>query len=134
MKKLTVVFCLFLSVHALAQSGDTTHKASKTPFTLPYKTDPLIVVDNAVYKGTINSISPSDIQDITILKGQPCHRCLRAGCRRRSCLLSELKNMPMFWRKAALAHKDTSAGYKLRRTGYCTISFQSFDCFRWCDL
>ena len=70
MKRLTIIFCLFLSVHALAQSGDTTHKAASKPAAaLAYKTDPLIVVDNAVYKGTINSISPSDIQDITILKG-----------------------------------------------------------------
>ena len=70
MKKLTFIICLFLSVQALAQSGDTTHKAAaKQKFTLAYKTDPLIVMDNVVYKGNINSINPSDIQDITILKG-----------------------------------------------------------------
>lgn len=111
MKKLTVIFCLFLSVHALAQSGDTTHKASKTSFKLANKTDPLIVLDNVVYKGSINSISPSDIQDITILKGNHATDAYGPDAAAGAVVIRTKKY-------ASLAtHKDTSAGYKLSEPG-----------------
>jgi len=111
MKKLPIIFCLFLSVHVFAQSGDTTHKASKTPFTLAYKTDPLIVVDNVVYKGSINSISPSDIQDITILKGNHATDAYGPDAAAGAVVIRTKKY-------ASLAmHKDTSAGYKLSEPG-----------------
>jgi TonB-dependent SusC/RagA subfamily outer membrane receptor len=116
MKKLTVVFCLFLSVHALAQSGDTTHKAAKKPFTLAYKTDPLIVMDNVVYKGTINSISPSDIQDITILKGNHATDAYGPDAAAGAVVIRTKKYANVLAQSSTL-HKDTSAGYKLTEPG-----------------
>jgi len=70
MKVITVVAFFVLSLNALAQSNDTARKdGSKTPATLVYKTDPIIIVDGVVYKGDIKSINPDDIHDINILKG-----------------------------------------------------------------
>ena len=116
MKKLTVIFCLFLSVHALAQSGDTIHKASKKPFTLAYKTDPLIVLDNVVYKGTVNSINPNDIQDINILKGNHATDAYGPDAAAGAVIIRTKKYANVL-AQSSVAHKDTTAGYKLSEPG-----------------
>jgi TonB-dependent SusC/RagA subfamily outer membrane receptor len=117
MKKLTVIFCLFLSVHALAQSNDTTHKAASKPaFALAYKTDPLIVMDNVVYKGTINSINPSDIQDITILKGNHATDAYGPDAAAGAVVIRTKKYANVL-AQSSVAHKNTTAGYKLSEPG-----------------
>src|SRR5579872_568102 len=70
MKKVAFIFCLMLSFSAMAQNSDTIKSgASKTPYTVVYKSEPLIVLDGVAYKGEIKNIDPNEIHDITILKG-----------------------------------------------------------------
>lgn len=62
MKILTFIFCLFLSVTALAQNtvhGNTVHG------------NPLFIVDGVIVtNGIMNNLKPSDIEKITVLKGK----------------------------------------------------------------
>lgn len=67
MKKLIVVFSLFLSVSAFAQMPDTAKKETKLNLThngLP----PLVMVNRVKYIGDINTINPNDIEKIEVLK------------------------------------------------------------------
>jgi hypothetical protein len=66
MKILTIIFCLFLSVNALAQTKDSVNAdfAKKTVLA----GNPLIMVDGKIYKGDISSISPKDIVNVSVLK------------------------------------------------------------------
>jgi hypothetical protein len=74
MKVNVFLFCLFLSVNALAQSKDTTGKDTARHFMIvdarsPGKYDkPLYVVDGIIYKGNIRRIKPESILQIAILK------------------------------------------------------------------
>lgn len=70
MKKLIVVFSLFLSVGAMAQKADTVKKEvnvimrGSTYNTLP----PLIVLDGVKYTGDLKSIDPNTIESMSVLK------------------------------------------------------------------
>ncbi|MFI5162738.1 MAG: TonB-dependent receptor plug domain-containing protein [Sphingobacteriales bacterium] len=117
MKKLAFIFCLFLSVQAFAQSGDTTRKpASKPAFTLAYKTDPLIVLDGMVYKGALNSISPEDIHDINILKGTSATALYGQDAIMGAVVIKTKKYVNAIGEGIAL-HKDSSITLKLQQWG-----------------
>jgi TonB-dependent SusC/RagA subfamily outer membrane receptor len=110
-------FCLILSAQAFAQSGDTTHKAaSKQPVTLAYKTDPLIILDEAVYKGNINSINPDDIHDITILKGTSATALYGPDAAMGAVVIKTKKYVNAISHGSSLK-KDTSAAYKFSEPG-----------------
>jgi TonB-dependent SusC/RagA subfamily outer membrane receptor len=69
MKKLIVVFSLFLSVGAYAQTADTAKKEVKINSGVAYSgLPPLMIVDGVKYKGDIHSIKPDDIESIEVLK------------------------------------------------------------------
>jgi TonB-dependent SusC/RagA subfamily outer membrane receptor len=69
MKKLIVVFLLFLSVGALAQKADSTKKEIRVNTSYSYSSlPPLVIVDGVKYKGDINTISPNDIESMEVLK------------------------------------------------------------------
>ena len=75
MKLLTVIFCLVVSVGALGQSRNTMLKDTtiyqllQHVKTQPGTSDPLIMLDDSIYKGNINNIHANDIQSIDVLKG-----------------------------------------------------------------
>jgi len=60
MKLLTIIFSLFLSVNALAQTADQKQGSSRSDSSL-------IVVDGEIYKGDIKAIKPQDILSVSIL-------------------------------------------------------------------
>lgn len=67
------LFCLFFSMNALAQKGDTTHKDESTIKIItnapaPQKNKPLIVINGVIYKGDIGDINPDNILSIDVLK------------------------------------------------------------------
>jgi TonB-dependent SusC/RagA subfamily outer membrane receptor len=69
MKKLLVIFSLFLSVSAFAQKADSAKKELKiTPSSTYGSASPLVMVDGVKYKGNVNSIPPNDIESIEVLK------------------------------------------------------------------
>jgi TonB-dependent SusC/RagA subfamily outer membrane receptor len=69
MKKLIVIFSLFLSVGAFAQKADSVKKDIKiTSGSADSSTSPLVMVDGVKYKGNVNSIPPKDIESIEVLK------------------------------------------------------------------
>ena len=68
MKKLIIVFLLFLSAGAFAQQADSTKKDSKTSAASSGSLPPLIMVDGVKYNGDISSLKPNDIQSIDVLK------------------------------------------------------------------
>jgi hypothetical protein len=62
----TALFCLFLSINALAQTKDSVKVDSAKRTVLAG--NPLIIVDGKIYKGDISSISPKDIVNVSVLK------------------------------------------------------------------
>jgi len=75
MKLLTVIFCLMVSVSASAQSNDTTRKDTSQGFRIidarePTRNpqQPLVIVDDKIYKRRLKSIDPNSIINIVILK------------------------------------------------------------------
>jgi hypothetical protein len=73
MKILTTLFCLFLSVTALAQSRDKVHNDTSRGLIIR---DPvmnagkaLIVIDGSIYNGDLNKLNPDDILNVEIVKG-----------------------------------------------------------------
>jgi TonB-dependent SusC/RagA subfamily outer membrane receptor len=69
MKKLIVVFSLFLSVSAFAQKADSAKKELKINTSDTYgSASPLVIIDGVKYKGNINSIPPNDIKSVEVLK------------------------------------------------------------------
>jgi TonB-dependent SusC/RagA subfamily outer membrane receptor len=67
MKKLIVVFSLFLSVGAYAQQADSVKKDLKV--NLAYGSlPPLVMVDGVKYTGNINNLNSDNIQSVDILK------------------------------------------------------------------
>ncbi|MGZ3777552.1 MAG: TonB-dependent receptor plug domain-containing protein [Mucilaginibacter sp.] len=91
------ILCLFLSIQALAQSSDTAHKdVSRTPSTPVYKTDPIIILDGAVYKGDIKTINSEDIHDITVLKGNDATALYGADAVMGAIVIRTMKNPATF--------------------------------------
>jgi len=77
---LLVLFCLFLSGNAVAQSNnsktDSIPKKVKTIYQLyehiktqPGTSDPLIMVDDSVYNGDLHNIKSEDVTSVSIIKG-----------------------------------------------------------------
>ena len=64
MKKLLLIFFLFLSVGAIAQTKDTTQVTTDAN---PYNV--VVIVDGSVYKGTVESIDPQIIESMNVLRG-----------------------------------------------------------------
>ena len=75
MKKLILIFFLFLSVSALAQTKDSVNKSGSTnsicicapPDTT--KKPPLYIIDGKIVKGNTDKLNPNDILSISVLKG-----------------------------------------------------------------
>lgn len=72
MRIFIIIFCLFLSVNALAQTADTATKhlpeIVKFQDTTLHPEKMLIVIDDAIYKDSLNTIDPNSIASISILK------------------------------------------------------------------
>ena len=68
MKVLTLVFCLFLSVAAFAQSQDTTKKSKAANTKAVAKPKPLLVVDGKIFNGELEAIDQNTIKSVSILK------------------------------------------------------------------
>ena len=69
MKKLIVIFSLFLSVSAFAQKADSVKTEVKANTGAAYGSmPPLVMVDGTRFYGDINKISPGDIEKMEILK------------------------------------------------------------------
>ena len=66
MKILTIIFCLSLSINALAQTKDSVKvdSVSKPAIT----GNSFTIVDGKIYKGDIKSISPKDIVNVSMVK------------------------------------------------------------------
>jgi TonB-dependent SusC/RagA subfamily outer membrane receptor len=64
MRKLILIFLLFTSVSAIAQTKDTTNVTTDAN---PYNV--LVIVDGSVYKGTVESIDPQIIESVNVLRG-----------------------------------------------------------------
>jgi TonB-dependent SusC/RagA subfamily outer membrane receptor len=71
MKKLIVIFSLFLSAGAFAQKADSVKKEIKINSASAYGgLPPLTMVDGVKYNGDINKINPNDIESIEVLKSE----------------------------------------------------------------
>ena len=69
MKKLIVIFSLFLSVSAFAQKADSVKKQVKITAGNAYgSTSPLVMLDGVKYKGDINKLNPNEIESVEVLK------------------------------------------------------------------
>ncbi|WP_461453220.1 hypothetical protein [Mucilaginibacter sp.] len=74
MKKLILIFFLFLSVSALAQTKDSVNKSSNKSICIcappdTTKKPPLYIIDGKIVKVNINKLNPNDILSISVLKG-----------------------------------------------------------------
>ena len=74
MKILTFIFCFFLSLNALAQSGDTIRNDTSKHFmivdarSITKRDKPLVVIDGTIYNGDLEKINPKDILRVDVLK------------------------------------------------------------------
>lgn len=75
MRICTIIFCLLLSVAAWAQSGNKTSKDTTIYQLLqriksqPGTSDPLVMLNDSIYKGDIHLISSKDIESVDVIKG-----------------------------------------------------------------
>lgn len=77
MRIFTVIFCLFLSLNALGQTNDTVAKLNRDTSMVirdvpsgDVSTKPLLVVDGIIFKGSLKTINPNDIAEVTVLKAK----------------------------------------------------------------
>ncbi|MGZ3832028.1 MAG: TonB-dependent receptor plug domain-containing protein [Mucilaginibacter sp.] len=112
-----LIFCLLLSLGALAQSSDTSHKAaSKKTSKLGPKSDPMIILDDVVYKGPLSNINPDDIHDITVLKGNSATALYGQGAVMGAVVIKTKKYTSALAQLNTL-HTDTTGAYQFREPG-----------------
>lgn len=93
MKKLLVIFSLFLSVGAFAQKADSVKKEMKiTPGSAYGSASPLVIVDGVKYMGDINTIPPNDIESMEVLKDASAKKLYGEGAKNGVILITTKKN------------------------------------------
>jgi hypothetical protein len=76
MRITAILFCLLLSSTVFAQKKDTAAIKAATMYDLlaqikkqPGTSDPLIMVDDSVFKGDLRAIKSDDVMEVTVIKG-----------------------------------------------------------------
>ena len=111
MRIFTIIFCLFLSVHAIGQTADTVakHPSVTTQFrgTTLHSKKILIVVDGVIYKDNLKNIDPNSIAGVSVLK--PNMAKIKSGkLGENGAVIIETKNgaVPLYEKKLSVLSQD----------------------------
>lgn len=98
MRALTIIFCLFMSVNALAQTKDTSKLVIRDAGSIQIRNEPIYIVDGQVV-ASIKDLKSRDIYETAILSDTAAQAIYGARAKNGAMLVTTMKGQAIIYQK-----------------------------------
>jgi hypothetical protein len=122
MRILTIIFCLFISVNALAQTRDTTKSGIRDIASTQASNDPLYVVDGNVVP-SIKYLKASDIYEMSILSDTSLKNVYDAKAKNGSMIITTMHGAELKYQKKFSEFSEKYKNYLAKKGNDDNLSY-----------